>query len=622
VAFASATAEHDGSALSGLGTITLNNGKQLRLRGGVFQGNAAFTADLSGATDTVLEFDASQATSTANTNYAWFEGTANTQTNCRMLTSGTTGRLKLRSNSGGGNGFFARGIDIGANGAFVDTTFWSVENVDFLRVGDSTRDKIVFNPSSTTFTYKFKNCTSDACGSEFWASNIPSAGSLDYNGNIFSNGAYRTILSVPNPVRFAVTSTTTGTRLVTNCSFDRRPVLRGGAISYTNSYFHQGWDPAADSVNWTSMDGCTIRLIDSATQATNGPVTNCIVWFDPPQTQLVTGTATAGSSTTLTDTGKTFTVNQYLSAPGSATYQLHITGGTGSGQRRRISGNTATVLTVKPNWVTAPDATSTYEIIQDGNNYHALAAGPNAINQAFTGNIFGSSSVDSDGDGIKQFSVAATYDISTNIVLPNASGVDTTCCLITMFSNTNASAVVNCLHNTVCIGLQSAFQIDEGGHAQAAGTLGSVKSNAVWSPRAYTEYPTGLAGFIILDDGDLPGSAVTDVCAPANADYNGRFNMQAGGTGTVGGNCYGYRVSTNPGTHDVTGDPQFLAPTRNIDTWDATLGGSGTWSAALARMQAAPSTIAAALTYIKAGFAPQNAAYIGTAHDGGNIGAV
>lgn len=69
------------------------------------------------------------------------------------------------------------------------------------------------------------------------------------------------------------------------------------------------------------------------------------------------GTATAGGGTTLTDTGKTWTVNGYVGD------LVVITGGTGENQVRRITSNTATALTVAT-WTVNPDATSTYTIYQ------------------------------------------------------------------------------------------------------------------------------------------------------------------------------------------------------------------------------------------------------------------
>ncbi|MEO9294499.1 MAG: hypothetical protein ABI347_02750 [Nitrososphaera sp.] len=80
-------------------------------------------------------------------------------------------------------------------------------------------------------------------------------------------------------------------------------------------------------------------------------------------TPLDSGTATAGSSTTLTDGSKAWTINAY------AGLGVKITGGTGSGQVRRIISNTSTALTISNGtddgnqWGTNPDATSTYQIV-------------------------------------------------------------------------------------------------------------------------------------------------------------------------------------------------------------------------------------------------------------------
>lgn len=83
--------------------------------------------------------------------------------------------------------------------------------------------------------------------------------------------------------------------------------------------------------------------------------------IEPPQ-----GTATSGSTTVLTDSTKGWATNQYSFS------DVLITGGTGVGQRRRITSNTATALTLAAAttgnartgpFTTAPDATSTYKIV-------------------------------------------------------------------------------------------------------------------------------------------------------------------------------------------------------------------------------------------------------------------
>jgi hypothetical protein len=75
--------------------------------------------------------------------------------------------------------------------------------------------------------------------------------------------------------------------------------------------------------------------------------------------QIDSGTATSGGASTLTDTGKSWTTDQHLGRV------VKITAGTGSGQSKRISANTATQLTVESAWSTAPDATSQYKIVHD-----------------------------------------------------------------------------------------------------------------------------------------------------------------------------------------------------------------------------------------------------------------
>jgi hypothetical protein len=71
------------------------------------------------------------------------------------------------------------------------------------------------------------------------------------------------------------------------------------------------------------------------------------------------GTSSGGNtSTTLNDTSKSWTTNQF------AGQYVYITGGTGAGQvAGYIVSNTATQLTVKSSWTTTPDATSTYLIV-------------------------------------------------------------------------------------------------------------------------------------------------------------------------------------------------------------------------------------------------------------------
>lgn len=86
--------------------------------------------------------------------------------------------------------------------------------------------------------------------------------------------------------------------------------------------------------------------------------------------QFATGTATSATGTTLVQTGKTWTASQWINS------QVRITGGTGAGQIRTITANTADTLTVAT-WTVTPDATSTYAI--EGNDNFLYYMGNNAV---------------------------------------------------------------------------------------------------------------------------------------------------------------------------------------------------------------------------------------------------
>ena len=85
---------------------------------------------------------------------------------------------------------------------------------------------------------------------------------------------------------------------------------------------------------------------------------------------FATGTATSATGTTLVQTGKTWTASQWINS------QVRITAGTGAGQVRTITANTADTLTVAT-WTTTPDATSQYAI--EGNDDFLYLMGNNAV---------------------------------------------------------------------------------------------------------------------------------------------------------------------------------------------------------------------------------------------------
>ena len=100
---------------------------------------------------------------------------------------------------------------------------------------------------------------------------------------------------------------------------------------------------------WKFDEGEGSTAFDSSINRNNGTLTN----FGTTDT----GTSTSATDDTLTQTGKTWTVDQW--ADGT----INITGDPGSGQTRTISSNTADTITVSSNWTTNP-TTSDYSLTQ------------------------------------------------------------------------------------------------------------------------------------------------------------------------------------------------------------------------------------------------------------------
>jgi hypothetical protein len=77
----------------------------------------------------------------------------------------------------------------------------------------------------------------------------------------------------------------------------------------------------------------------------------------------VTGSASSATVRTLTDNTKTMVVDDYVN------YQIRITGGEGSGQRKRIIANGADYFEIANKWEVTPDGTSTYSIFADTDTF-------------------------------------------------------------------------------------------------------------------------------------------------------------------------------------------------------------------------------------------------------------
>jgi hypothetical protein len=108
----------------------------------------------------------------------------------------------------------------------------------------------------------------------------------------------------------------------------------------------------------------------AASLGTDGKLVSTPSWLDSGYVAHGSGTATSATATTLVQTGKTWTASQWINS------QVRIVSGTGAGQIRTITANTADTLTVAT-WTTTPDATSVYQIT--GNDDFIYYLGNNAV---------------------------------------------------------------------------------------------------------------------------------------------------------------------------------------------------------------------------------------------------
>lgn len=121
------------------------------------------------------------------------------------------------------------------------------------------------------------------------------------------------------------------------------------------------------------------------------------------------------------------------------------------------------------------------------------------------------------------------------------------------------------------------------------------------------------------------------------ADYNTDFGFPGTvyspptlySTGCQANSCppaptlsYSITVSGGYATHDFSADPQFQDRTRNVATWDTSLGGPGTEADALSRLLAGTTSPAALVSWVRAGFVPHNVAFHNTGRNADDIGAM
>jgi prepilin-type N-terminal cleavage/methylation domain-containing protein len=136
--------------------------------------------------------------------------------------------------------------------------------------------------------------------------------------------------------------------------------LYGMAISSSRHYVSQNGVIGLQADGRAAMEFMARdlrRAFGSPTLATT-VTTNDTISFDRVEDS---GRASGGTTTTLNDDLKAWTPGA-MAPPAASAHTLRIIAGTGAGQTRTITANTATQLTVSPALGTAPDTNSLYVI--------------------------------------------------------------------------------------------------------------------------------------------------------------------------------------------------------------------------------------------------------------------
>lgn len=163
---------------------------------------------------------------------------------------------------------------------------------------------------------------------------------------------------------------TINTVITVETAFSSAPALNDGYVLFT---------PVVYTVSANSTATASFRKYDWATDTlttlSNLPaaftghvsITGTPSFIGNDWKSFGSGTASSGGASTLTDSSKNWATNQWTNS------KIIITAGTGKGQERSISSNTATAITVSTNWTTNPDNTSVYKVC--GNDDYLYVTG-------------------------------------------------------------------------------------------------------------------------------------------------------------------------------------------------------------------------------------------------------
>ena len=264
-------------------TLTVNAGCRLVTRGDiVIKGSfGVLTWCLDVLPGGELEFDSSAAAKPGQTNYCVrpTEG----ETGASMRFQGTAARpCAVRSNAGGGNGWFNRN-DFPSHGHFSAT--WT----NFTRIGDATRPffDVFYGRNGVGQSVILANCLFVACSTPTYQNGPADGDVVDYQHSSWKNST-----GGPMQAPFFVAS---GTKNLRHCVFDKELALGEGAWDVSGSIFLQGVAVGSRSIKVVCTAPVLIRKTVQATingwgdlrdsyylkDASDGAITNPHFWAMP-----------------------------------------------------------------------------------------------------------------------------------------------------------------------------------------------------------------------------------------------------------------------------------------------------------------------------------------------------
>jgi hypothetical protein len=378
-------------ALTLIGNLVVGGGSSgvLQLQGPVNGTSTTAIGALTLNAGSTLDFYPCLASSPGTATYAWSED-GYSQGNRLITANGTSSAhvtIKTDSCSGSaGHGYFSTAS------SYSDSMWWNATYTDFIGIGDSTNYAISFNHASNTGVEAIlKHSTFDSTsGGITFLNSVPLAGGWDFEDNQFLQWGN---VKWTGANRFGVifktaSGTPTGNRILKRCYFLLPPQLFG-LTDIEDNVFMNGLNASGATPNWGTFSGNLVRMTSQPETVVGGNVTGSFMLTDAGAGVFDSGTATSGASATLTDSTKAWASGAW------ATYTVKIASGTGAGQFRAITSNTATALTITPAWATIPDSTSVYQITASLDSGTVTGSGTATLtdsSKTWTTNILGAAS--------------------------------------------------------------------------------------------------------------------------------------------------------------------------------------------------------------------------------------